>query len=112
MTHPTASARLTATHRLALVATSGVVALLAGTPAHAIERCRVDGQLVLQSTPCPQPAAPKAPLVDASSAEPVAKRSLADAMREREADIRTRSSKREAPPIDGASILKARMGAL
>ena len=110
MTHATVFPRLPALHRLAFVAAAGIVAVVAARPAQAIERCRIDGQLVLQAAPCPQPAAPKPALVDANSVEPVAKRSIVDVMREREAAIRARPAKESVP--DGSKILRERMGAL
>ncbi len=88
-----------------------VALLLACAQAQAVQRCRIDGRLVLQASPCPAEAAPPAPvemLADASEAAP--KRSIADALREREADNRARAATRE-KKIDGASILPARMGA-
>ena len=87
--------------------------LCAQAQAQVVRKCRVDGRLVVQSAPCaiePQAtAAPSALVADASEAPK--QRTLADAIREREADNRTRTTARE-KQIDGATILRARMGAL
>ena len=93
------------------------IALLLSAPAHAVQHCRIDGRLVIQATPCPQPAAVAATgavvavaaVVDTSAAPK--QRSMADVMREREAAQRTRPPVQESQP-DGARILRDRMGAL
>ena len=90
------------------------IALLLSAPAHAVQHCRIDGRLVIQATPCPQPAAVAATgaviAVADTSAAPK-QRSMADVMREREAAQRTRPPVQESQP-DGARILRDRMGAL
>jgi hypothetical protein len=84
------------------------------------QRCQADGRLVLQAGPCagapPAAATPLRPtLVAAEPAEDVSaapkKRTLADIMREREEENRARTKARE-PQVDGARILRDRMGAL
>ncbi len=89
---------------------------------HSIQKCRIDGRIVFQASPCPleaRPAAsapkatatsrPKAAADEASG--PPKKRVLADLLREREAAER-------GPPAatenhgDGEKVLRARMGAL
>ena len=93
-------------------------ALLLCTQAHAVQRCRIDGRLVIQASPCPQAtqvaprqqAADQPRMVAAADADAPAKRTMADVMREREAAIRARPTAPETQP-DGARILRDRMGA-
>lgn len=93
-------------------------ALLLCSQAHAVQHCRIDGRLVFQAAPCPQPAhvatagseAMRSTLASADDAEAPKKRTIADVMREREAAIRARPATHETQP-DGARILPERMGA-
>lgn len=91
--------------------------LLLCAQVHAMQRCRIDGRLVFQASPCPQPAPVTAPGADlprtmaAAEADAPARRSIADVMREREAAIRERPAAAQPQP-DGARILRDRMGAL
>ena len=90
------------------------IALLLSAPAHAVQHCRIDGRLVIQATPCPQPAAvaaTRAVVAVADTSDAPKQRSMADVMREREAAQRTRPPVQESQP-DGARILRDRMGAL
>jgi len=99
--------------RLALSA-----ALLCSSIAHAqaIIKCRIDGRLVYQSTPCAlePPAAMASPLPVAASASAghgaPKKKTLADMLRERDGDVHARTEVRELQG-DGANILRSRMGA-
>ena len=87
--------------------------------AQAAQPCRIDGRLVIRSTPCPVAVAPVIPATSSASALVAAaddtdapkKRSIADVMREREAAIRSRPAA-EPAQRDGASVLRERMGAL
>lgn len=83
--------------------------------AQAINKCRIDGRLVFQSTPCalePRADAPSAP-VALTAVNPAApkKKTLADLLRERDGNVPVRSASRE-PQGDGANLLRSRMGAL
>ncbi|KQW38181.1 hypothetical protein [Rhizobacter sp. Root404] len=101
----------------------GALALLlwSAAAAHAAQPCRIDGRLVIRSTPCPvvkavapttrPPASALVAAADEADADAPKKRTIAEIMREREADIRHRPA---AEPVqrDGASVLRDRMGAL
>jgi hypothetical protein len=96
-----------------------LTAAFAGAPAaqaqaQVINKCRIDGRLVLQSAPCPIEA-PAGALRAAESALTPAipgaphKRTLAEALRARDGG--------DPPPartlqVDGAAVLRSRMGAL
>ena len=92
------------------------VALLC-TQVHAMQRCRIDGRLVYQASPCPEATqvAPRGTdlphTLAAADADVPVKRTMTDVMREREAAIRTRPVVSDSQP-DGARILRDRMGAL
>jgi len=92
-------------------------ALLLCTQLHAMQRCRIDGRLVYQASPCPQATqveprgADQPRSLAAADADAPVKRTMADVMREREAAIRTRPTANDSQP-DGARILRDRMGAL
>ena len=88
-------------------------ALVLSAPAQAVQKCRINGRLVIQASPCPQPAAvaaTRAVVTVANSTDAPKKRTIADVMREREAANRTRAPAPESQP-DGARILPERMGA-
>jgi hypothetical protein len=91
-------------------------AALLCTQVHAMQRCRIDGRLVYQASPCPEatqvaPRGAEHPqTLAAADAEPPVKRTMAEVMREREAAIRARPTANDAQP-DGAKILRDRMGA-
>lgn len=91
-------------------------ALLLCTQAHAMQRCRIDGRLVYQASPCPQatqiaPQGTDQPrTLAAADVDVPVKRTMADVMREREAAIRARPVASQSQP-DGARILPDRMGA-
>ncbi len=99
----------------------GVLALLlcGAVSAQAAQPCRIDGKLVIRSTPCPvvvaaarpSPAPTSALVASADDAEAPKKRKIAEIMREREAAIRSRPAA-EPEQRDGASVLRNRMGAL
>lgn len=93
------------------------IALLmySAVPAQSVQKCQIDGRVVFQTAPCPRDArvaaavaAPQPPPVAASGAR---KKTLAELLHERDAGDR---SPRAAAPaqIDGASVLRARMGAV
>jgi hypothetical protein len=96
----------------------GLAALLATLAsaghAQAVQKCRIDGRTVFQSSPCaPEPRA--RPVVRASAAAPVPagvapkKKTLADLLRERDgADLAPGAPERRP---DGANLLPPRMGA-
>jgi len=92
-------------------------ALLLCTQVHAMQRCRIDGRLVYQASPCPEatqvaPRGAELPrTLAAVDADVPVKRTMADVMREREAAIRARPHASDSQP-DGAKILRDRMGAL
>jgi hypothetical protein len=99
------------------IASLAVAALLIGAhsaaDAQAINRCRIDGRLVIQSSPCPldppmrtSSSTPTTP-AEAAPGGPK-KRTLADVLRER--DGAPHPMVREAQG-DGANILRSRMGA-
>jgi len=84
--------------------------------AQAINRCRIDGRLVIQSSPCPldppmhtSSSTPTTP-VEAVPSGPK-KRTLADVLRERDGAQHPQPMAREAQG-DGANILRSRMGAV
>lgn len=102
-------------------ATLALCALLIGAHAAAsaqgINRCRIDGRLVLQSAPCPldAPRSTGAAAIPTPTAATTAttgpkKRTLADVLRERDGEARPSAPLREAQG-DGAHILRPRMGA-
>ncbi|HWI11025.1 MAG TPA: hypothetical protein VNU48_06820 [Burkholderiaceae bacterium] len=92
-------------------------ALLLCTQVHAMQRCRIDGRLVYQASPCPEatqvaPRSAELPhTLAAVDADVPVKRTMAEVMREREAAIRARPTASDSRP-DGAKILRDRMGAL
>ncbi len=104
-----------------LFALAGLTAALLCTHAahaQAVHKCRVDGRLVYQASPCPlepQAGATATPLAAASIGSPSApkKKTLAELLRERERD-----GAEPAVPVsrdaqgDGANILRTRMGAV
>jgi hypothetical protein len=88
---------------------------LAGAPgahAQAINRCRIDGHLVLQSTPCPIEArsggAGPAATATATPSAPH-KKTLAELLRARDGGAPPPS---RAIQIDGSRVLRSRMGAV
>ena len=92
--------------------------LLGAASAQAAQPCRIDGRLVIRSTPCPvataaaPAAAPSSALVAAADeADAPKKRTIAEIMRERQAANRNRPAA-EPAQRDGASVLRERMGAL
>ena len=91
-------------------------AALLCTQVHAMQRCRIDGRLVYQASPCPEAtqvaphSADQTRTLAAADAEAPGKRTIAEVMREREAAIRSRHAAQESQP-DGAKILRDRMGA-
>ena len=101
-------------HRSVWLACLGV-ALCTHAQSQPLHRCRIDGRMVVQAAPCataPQvvPATLHPALVADTADEPPKKRTLADILREREADNRARKVTHE-PQIDGSKILRDRMGA-
>ena len=107
----------TSTALLAPRLLAACAALLLCTQVQAVQRCRIDGRLVYQASPCPEAsqvaphAADQPRTLAAADTEAPAKRTIADVMREREAAIRARPAVHEPQP-DGAKILRNRMGAL
>jgi hypothetical protein len=86
--------------------------------AHAVQRCQVDGRLVIQSMPCAREArANPGTLVAVAAAAPAdagsapKKKSLADLLRERDGADRARPQAREFQR-DGSTVLRSRMGAV
>ena len=97
-----------------------MAALLAGVQsaadAQVINRCRIDGRLVIQSSPCPLD--PPMHVSSSTSTTPAEaapsgpkKKTLADVLRERDGAQRPQPVAREAQG-DGANILRSRMGAV
>ena len=95
-----------------------LVAAQSAADAQAINRCRIDGRLVIQSSPCPLDA----PMRTSSSTTTTTttpeaatsgpkKKTLADVLRERDGADRPQPVAREAQG-DGANILRSRMGAV
>jgi hypothetical protein len=97
--------------------------LFSGVHAQAILKCRIDGRVVFQSSPCPLEARASVALatvpLPASRAAPTApgqpaaprKKTLADVLRERDGNDPVGPE----PPAfrsDGADVLRARMGAI
>jgi hypothetical protein len=93
-------------------------ALLMCTQVQAMQRCRIDGRLVYQASPCPEatqvaPRGAELPhTLAAADADVPVKRTMAEVMREREAAIRARATTASESQPDGAKILRDRMGAL
>jgi hypothetical protein len=110
-------ARLLSTSRL-LVCGLGAAALWHASSAQAqqVYKCRLDGHMVFQASPCrPEPAptvvvAP-APAPAASAAVAPKKKTLAELLRERDAATPAPSATNESKG-DGANILRTRMGAV
>ena len=100
--------------RSSLAASAWVAALLCTQAAHAqVNKCHIDGQLVVRATPCPlEPRAAAAPASAAASVTPVVskKKTLADLLRERDAAGPQRPMTSEFQG-DGANVLPSRMGA-
>jgi hypothetical protein len=100
----------------ALVAAMSV-ALLWCDAAHAqaVRKCKIDGRVVFQASPCPPETQAAAVLpAKATAAEPAAapkKKTLADILRERDGADAGRAPQREAQG-DGANVLRSRMGAV
>jgi hypothetical protein len=97
-----------------LVMAAWLVGASSAADAQAINRCRIDGRLVIQSSPCPLDP----PMLGSSSTTPAAaaasgprKKTLADVLRERDGAQRPQPVAREAQG-DGANILRSRMGAV
>ena len=92
------------------------IALLPCAPAQAqsVRKCQIDGRVVFQTAPCPiearvvAAAAPQPAPVAASGAH---KKTLAELLHERDGADRARPVA-PANQIDGASVLRARMGAI
>ena len=88
-----------------------------GALAQAINKCTVGGRIVFQSSPCAieaRPTAVAAADAAASNANPSAtpkKKTLSDALRERDAAAPAQPASREFQ-LDGANVLRARMGAV
>ena len=88
---------------------------------HSVKKCRIDGRIVFQASPCPLEARPAAPAPRSAASAPPKdagdaasgpkKRVLADLLREREAAERGPPAPTETHG-DGAKVLRARMGAL
>ena len=101
------------------IASLAIAALLIGAQsaadAQAINRCRIDGRLVIQAAPCPlePPALTSSPASAPAVAAPSGpkKKTLADVLRERDGAQRPQPVAREAQG-DGANILRSRMGAV
>jgi hypothetical protein len=91
---------------------SSSLAWVMAAQAQSINKCRIDGQLVLQSSPCPLDARPgvRAVLIEARVLPGVPhKRTLAEILRARDGG--------DPPPShsvqgDGANVLRTRMGAV
>ena len=84
--------------------------------AQVVRKCRIDGRLVYQSSPCPIAATPSTaqePVAASATGAsgPAAKKSLAEVLRERDALDRIPSIASESQG-DGANLLRPRMGAL
>ena len=76
-----------------------------------VNKCHIDGQLVVRSTPCPlEPRAAAAPASAAVTSVTSRKKTLADVLRERDAASPQRPVTAEAQG-DGANVLRSRMGA-
>lgn len=90
------------------------VGLLAapGAQAQAVRQCQVAGHVVYQNSPCAVDVrvAMATPPVTATTPPAPKKRGLADLLRERDGTERARPQVREFQG-DGATVLKARMGA-
>lgn len=102
--------RTVAIHALASLA----LLLCANAQAQSVRKCRIDGRVVFQSSPCPADArvasvAPPPAAIDAA-AQPK-KKSLADLLRERDGADRGQPPAHEAQR-DGANVLRSRMGAV
>ena len=109
--------------RAALV--TAAFALCGSAQAQAIQKCRVDGRIVFQAAPCP--SEPHAPADAPAAAEPqgatgaqqavqgppapAKKRTLAEALRDRDVNAPVPPTPRE-KQIDGSTILRSRMGAV
>ena len=112
-------------HRPLLASLSSIVMLCCaqGALAQAVNKCKVDGRIVYQSSPCavearptvvPTAAATASADALASNANPSAaakKKTLADVLRERDGAQHSQPISREAQG-DGANILRSRMGAI
>lgn len=96
------STRSTAIRTATLLA----LTLCASAQAQKVPKCAVDARRALQSPPCPAEAR-----VVASTAAAPKKRTLAELLRERDGGNRVRPPPRDLP-IDGASVLRSRMGAV
>ena len=99
------------------------IALLAGSQvqAQAVNKCRIDGRTVYQSSLCPlepravaaapQASTPQAAVAAASAASGAPKKkSLAELLNERAASDRSTAPAPETPS-DGSKVLRAKMGA-
>jgi len=100
---------------IALLAAVSALIAMQSADAQVINRCRIDGRLVIQSSPCPlEPSAHARSMTSApaaTSSDAPKKKTLADLLRERDGGPRTQPTTREAQG-DGAYILRARMGAV
>ena len=110
-TEPINAALFHAVHRAGIAA---CVACWVCASAHAqsVQKCRIDGRMVFQTSPCPLEARPAAAAVPQAAASAAArKRTLAELLQERDAADRERPVSQ---PLraDGADVLRARMGAL
>ena len=105
--------------RAVLCSAALLASMIASMPlaahAQAVQKCRIDGHIVFQSSPCPLEARPAAnlapPSVVADSSGAPKKKGLADLLRERDGADRVRPAAREAQG-DGANVLRSRMGAI
>ena len=100
-----------------IVATGVLCAALAWVPAaqaQAINRCHIDGQLVLQSGPCPIEARPGVRTAPPASTQEALgtprKKTLAEVLRARDGDDPAPGARPD--QSDGALVLRSRMGAV
>jgi hypothetical protein len=86
--------------------------------ADSVQKCRIDGRTVFQSSPCPldpRAAATPAPVTAAAASAPdvapARKKSLNELLGERHSAARTQAAESESQG-DGAKVLRAKMGAM
>ncbi len=86
--------------------------LSAQVQAESVNKCRIDGRVVFQSSPCPLPPPAAASAPSSAASEPTAKQqALARLLRQRDAGARQNVSS-PGPQADGAKVLRTRMGAM